>query len=74
MKKCILPNGITIYKWPHKIDPTENLMKEELEKLGIITIYRMLLKNLKDYPSINRYNIMMAVQDEFRENVKVSSS
>ncbi|KAB8038758.1 cupin domain-containing protein [Silvanigrella paludirubra] len=34
MKKCILPNGITIYKWPHKIDPTENLMKEELEKLG----------------------------------------
>ncbi len=46
----------------------------ELEKLGIITIYRMLLKNLKDYPSINRYNIMMAVQDEFRENVKVSSS
>ncbi|MBX9838899.1 cupin domain-containing protein [Silvanigrella sp.] len=34
MKKCIFPNGITIYKWPHKIDPTENLMKEELEKLG----------------------------------------
>ena len=34
MKKCILPNGITIYKWSYKIDPNENLMKKELEKLG----------------------------------------
>ncbi|BBH54540.1 cupin domain-containing protein [Fluviispira sanaruensis] len=29
-----LPNGIVLYKWPHKIDPTEELMKKELINLG----------------------------------------
>lgn len=45
----------------------------ELEKLGLITVYRMLLKNLKHYPSVNRYSIMVAVQDEFRENVNLTA-
>jgi mannose-6-phosphate isomerase-like protein (cupin superfamily) len=34
MNQCKLPNGIIIYKWPHKIVPTEDLMKKELESLG----------------------------------------
>ncbi|KAB8030986.1 cupin domain-containing protein [Fluviispira multicolorata] len=29
-----LPNGIILYKWPHKQDPTEDLMKMELDNLG----------------------------------------
>ena len=44
----------------------------ELEKLSMKTIYRMLLKNLKLYPSINRYSIMVAVQDEYRESLSAS--
>lgn len=34
MYQFILPNGVTLYKWPHKVDPTEQTMKHELEKLG----------------------------------------
>ncbi|APJ04963.1 AraC family ligand binding domain-containing protein [Silvanigrella aquatica] len=29
-----LPNGIVIYKWSLKVDPTEELMKQQLESLG----------------------------------------
>lgn len=35
----------------------------ELEKLSMTMIYRMLLKNLKQYPSVNRYGIMVSVQE-----------
>lgn len=29
-----LPNGVALYKWPHKVEPTEQAMKNELESLG----------------------------------------
>lgn len=34
MHQFCLPNGVLIYKWPHKVDPTEEIMKKELELLG----------------------------------------
>jgi len=34
MYQTKLPKGIILYKWPHKIEPTEVLMRNELEKLG----------------------------------------
>ena len=43
----------------------------ELEKLSMRTVYRMLLKNMKSYPSKNRFGILEAVQEEFRENRRV---
>lgn len=35
----------------------------ELEKLSTLGIYRMLLKNMKYYPSKNRYGILEAIQE-----------
>lgn len=45
----------------------------ELSKLSTLTIYRMLLKNLKLYPSTNRFEIMIALQDEFRNSRKITT-
>lgn len=40
----------------------------ELEKLSTLTIYRMLLKNMKHYPSKNRFGILNAIQEEFHDH------
>ena len=37
--------------------------KEELAKLSLCTIYRMLVKNMKDYPSKNRFPILLAIKE-----------
>lgn len=34
MRHYKLPNGVQIYKWPHKQSPTEKLMKYQLQMLG----------------------------------------
>ena len=36
---------------------------EELAKLSTRTIYRLLLKNIKHYPSKNRFGIMLAIKE-----------
>jgi mannose-6-phosphate isomerase-like protein (cupin superfamily) len=30
----MFPNGVKVYKWPHEINPTEELVKKEMEKYG----------------------------------------
>ncbi|KAL4506966.1 hypothetical protein ABPG72_001387 [Tetrahymena utriculariae] len=40
----------------------------DVANLTTKTMYRLLLKNMKYYPSKNRFQIMMAVREEFREN------
>ena len=30
----MFPNGVKVYKWPHEIEPTEELVKEEMKKFG----------------------------------------
>lgn len=39
------------------------LKKDILSKLSTKTIYRLLLKNMKYYPSKNRFGIMMAIKE-----------
>jgi len=41
---------------------------EELAKLSTRTIYRLLLKNIKHYPSKNQFGIMLAIKEEFRDH------
>lgn len=36
---------------------------EELAKLSTRTIYRLLLKNIKHYPSKNQFGIMLAIKE-----------
>ena len=36
---------------------------EELAKLSTKTIYRLLLKNIKHYPSKNQFGIMLAIKE-----------
>lgn len=35
---------------------------ETFKKLSLIMIYRLLLKNMKNYPSKNRYDLLTAIQ------------
>jgi mannose-6-phosphate isomerase-like protein (cupin superfamily) len=30
----MLPNGVRVYKWPYEIQPTEELVKTEMQKFG----------------------------------------
>ena len=41
---------------------------EEILKLSTLTIYRMLIKNFQFYPSKNRFQIMLAIKEDFKEN------
>lgn len=41
---------------------------DEIFKLSTLTIYRMLIKNFKFYPSKNRFQIMLAMKEDFKEN------
>ncbi|EAS01473.1 complex 1 protein, LYR family protein (macronuclear) [Tetrahymena thermophila SB210] len=44
----------------------------DVANLTTKTIYRLLLKNMKYYPSKNRFQIMMAIREEFRENKQLT--
>jgi len=46
--------------------------KDGLAKLSTLTLYRLLLKNVKHYPSKNRFGIMMAIKEEFRDKRNIS--
>jgi hypothetical protein len=37
--------------------------QSELKKLSILTLYRLLVKNTKHYPSKNRFNIEMTIRE-----------
>ena len=37
--------------------------KDQLVGLSTKTLYRLLLKNIKFYPSKNRFNIMLAIKE-----------
>lgn len=43
--------------------------KEVLSKLSTLTLYRLLVKNLRFYPSKNRFQVLLAVKEEFRDHV-----
>ena len=43
-------------------------MSGDLTKLSTITLYRMLIKNMKYYPSKNRFNLLVATKEEFRDS------
>lgn len=38
---------------------------ETFKKLSLLMIYRHFLKNMKNYPSKNRYELLTAIQEEF---------
>ena len=39
---------------------------EGFKKLSTLMIYRLFLKNMKNYPSKNRFELLAAIQDEFQ--------
>ncbi len=41
---------------------------DEIKKLSVLTLYRLIIKNCKYYPSKNRFQIMLAAKEDFREN------
>lgn len=38
---------------------------ETFKKLSLLMIYRHFLKNMKNYPSKNRFELLTAIQEEF---------
>jgi hypothetical protein len=40
---------------------------ETFKKLSMLMIYRHFLKNMKAYPSKNRFELLTAIQEEFHE-------
>lgn len=45
----------------------------ELNKLSMLSLYRLLIKNIKYYPSKNRFNIEMAIREGiiiFKKNLE----
>jgi hypothetical protein len=40
---------------------------EAFKKLSLLMIYRHFLKNMKNYPSKNRFELLNAIQEEFHE-------
>lgn len=48
------------------------LTPAQYQALKPLMTYRRLLKGLRKYPSKNRYELLLAMQDEFRENQKLT--
>lgn len=48
------------------------MKNEEIVKLPIKTLYRMLLKNFEFYPSKNRFGIYLAMKEEFRKHKDIT--
>ena len=45
----------------------------ELNKLSMLSLYRLLIKNIKYYPSKNRFNIELAIREGiiiFKKNLE----
>ena len=40
---------------------------EAFKKLSLLAIYRQFLKNMKHYPSKNRFELLTAIQEEFHD-------
>jgi hypothetical protein len=40
---------------------------EDFKALSLLMIYRLLLKNMKFYPSKNRFDLLTTIQEEFHE-------
>lgn len=49
------------------------MKNEEIVKLSVKSLYRILLKNFQYYPSKNKFNIYLAMKDEFRENKDITN-
>lgn len=45
---------------------------DAFRKLTLTTIYRLFLKNMKSYPSKNRFELLTSIQEEFHENKKLT--
>ncbi|CAD8161800.1 unnamed protein product [Paramecium octaurelia] len=41
---------------------------QEIQAMSLLTLYRMLIKNVQYYPSKNRFKIMLAIKESFRDN------
>lgn len=40
--------------------------------MNILTMYRYLIKNMKFYPSVTRFNFLLAIKEEFREKMNLT--
>jgi len=47
---------------------------DNLKKISTLVIYRLILKNMKFYPSKNRLEILDAVIEEFRDNKNIKGA
>jgi hypothetical protein len=45
---------------------------DAFKKLSLPLIYRLFLKNMKLYPSKNRFELLTAIQEEFHTNLKLT--
>jgi hypothetical protein len=45
---------------------------EAFKKLALTAIYRLFLKNMKYYPSKNRFELLTSIQEEFHDNKKMT--
>lgn len=44
----------------------------DIANLSAKTMYRLFMKNMIFYPSKNRFQILMAIKEEFRDNIKIT--
>ena len=42
-----------------------------IKEMNPTTLYRMLMKNIKYYPSKNRFEIMLEIKHEFRRHISL---
>jgi len=38
---------------------------KEVETMSVLTLYRLLIKNMQFYPSKNRFQLLIAVKEEY---------
>ena len=55
------------------MNPTNAIFKdpELIQRMSVLALYRTLLKNMKFYPSKNRFQILLATKEEFRDNLNL---
>lgn len=41
---------------------------EYLNKQSVLTLYRLLMKNMRFYPSKKRFELILSIKEEFRQN------
>ncbi|CAD8094944.1 unnamed protein product [Paramecium sonneborni] len=47
---------------------------QEIQAMSKLTLYRMLIKNVQYYPSKNKFKIMLAIKESFREHRSLNDS